>query len=90
LSRVAGISAAAAGRWEEANAHFDRAWEECQRLPNLIERPFVLCWRGWMLARRGGQRDEQRSRELLAESRARLRELGIDPRLIPSAVRRAR
>ena len=90
LSRVAGISAAAAGQWEEANAHFDRAWEECQRLPNLIERPFVLCWRGWMLARRGGQRDEQRSRELLAESRAQLRELGIDPRLIPNAVRRAR
>jgi tetratricopeptide (TPR) repeat protein len=82
LSRIAGISAAAAGQWDEASAHLDRAWDECQQLPNRFERPFVLRWRAWTLARRGRSRDARRARELLAEAQSRCLEIGIDPRVM--------
>jgi hypothetical protein len=79
FSRIAGISAAAARQWEEATAHFERAWEECHRIPNFVERPFVLWWWAWMLRRRGAASDAARVDTLLADARARLRELGIHP-----------
>jgi len=79
FSRIAGISAAAARQWEEATAHFERAWEECHRIPNLVERPFVLWWWAWMLRQRGAASDVGRAGTRLAEARARFRELGIHP-----------
>ena len=79
FSRIAGISAAAARQWEEATAHFERAWEECHGIPNLIERPFVLWWWAWMLLRRGETSDDARAGELLAEAHAGFREAGIRP-----------
>ena len=78
--RVAGISAAAGQQWEEASSHFDAAWEACERMPNRPELAQVLHWRAWMLSHRSRAGDEERARELLAESRVRLCELGIDPR----------
>jgi DNA-binding winged helix-turn-helix (wHTH) protein/tetratricopeptide (TPR) repeat protein len=90
LSRVAGISAAASRRWDEANAHFDQAQDECERLPNLIERPAVLGWRAWMLRRRNGPGDRKRAAALVAESRAGFARLGIDPRLFEPGASRAR
>ena len=79
LSRIAGISAAAARQWEESTAHFERAWEECHRIPNLVERPFVQWWWAWMLLRRGETSDDARAGELLAEAHAGFREAGIRP-----------
>ena len=79
LSRIAGITAAAARQWDEATAHFERAWEACQRIPNLVERPFVLWWWAWMLLRRGAASDAARAGELRAEAHARFREVGIRP-----------
>ena len=79
FSRIAGISAAAARQWDEAAAHFERAWDECQRIPNRVERPFVLWWWAWMLRQRGAASDAGRVATRLAEARAHFRELGIQP-----------
>jgi len=77
FARIAGISAACAGRWEEAAGHFDRAQEACEAMPNLLERPAVLRWRAWMLAHRGRPEDNGRAKELESESRSGLRRLGF-------------
>ena len=79
FSRIAGISSAAARQWEEATAHFESARAECHRIPNLVERPFVLWWWAWMLRRRGAASDDTRAAELLAEARAGFREVGLQP-----------
>lgn len=78
FSRVAGISAAAAGRWEEAEDHFDKARGECEAMPNLLERPAVLYWLAWMLERRRKPGDGALSDDLMAESRNALREIGTE------------
>ncbi|MDY7093604.1 MAG: AAA family ATPase [Acidobacteriota bacterium] len=77
FARIAGISAACARRWDVAAGHFDRAEEECEAMPNLLEGPAVLRWRAWMLARRGRPEDSARAKELESESRRAWRRLGF-------------
>jgi len=77
FARIAGISAACAGRWDEAAGHFDSAQEECEAMPNLLERPAVLRWRAWMLDRRGRPEESARAKELESASRRAWRRLGF-------------
>jgi hypothetical protein len=53
--------------------------DECQSIPNLVERPFVLWWWGRMLLQRGATSDDASAGKLLAEAHARFRKLGIQP-----------
>lgn len=78
FARIAGISAACAGRWDEAAGHFDRAQEECEAMPNLLEPPAVLRWRAWMLARPGRPADSGRAEELESAARRAWRSLGFE------------
>jgi tetratricopeptide (TPR) repeat protein len=62
--RVAGMAAAAAERWDEAESHFVRALEQIQKTPHRLDEPQVKHWYGKMLIDSG--RDRARARDLLA------------------------
>ncbi len=63
--RVAGMTAATAGRWDDAVRHFDIALVQAKELPLPLELPQVEHWYGKMLLDRGDPKDSARARELL-------------------------
>jgi tetratricopeptide (TPR) repeat protein len=77
VSRALGIAAAAAGRWTDAERHFEDALEMNSRMG---ARPWVA-WTAsdWaeMLFRRDGPGDTERAAELLAGAAETARELGL-------------
>jgi hypothetical protein len=46
---VAGISAAAGGRWEKAEEHYETALRQAHELPHKLEQPEVRRWYARML-----------------------------------------
>jgi len=66
--RIAGMAATAAGRWDQAQAHFEVAMRQAEEFPNRLERPQVLHWYGKMLLDRASDDDQERAREMLAEA----------------------
>jgi hypothetical protein len=63
--RVAGMTAATAGRWDEAVRHFETALVQAAELPLPLELPQIEHWYGKMLLDRGDPEDDARARELL-------------------------
>lgn len=73
---AAGIAAGAAGRWDEAAEHFERAIELADSLPHKFEQAEARRWLGTMLSRRQGADHAARSAELMADAAARYEALG--------------
>jgi len=93
--RVAGMAAAAAGLWDQAQEHFEKARRQSDELPNRLERPQVLHWYGKMLLDRADPDDHERARTMLVDALDDYRQLGMpvhaamteallgDPRRVP-------
>jgi class 3 adenylate cyclase/tetratricopeptide (TPR) repeat protein len=75
--RVAGMAAAAAGRWGQAQAHFEVARRQSDEFPNRLERPQVLHWYGKMLLDRANADDHERGRTMLVDALNDYRQLGM-------------
>ncbi len=74
----AGIAAAAAGLWDEAEEHFARALETARRVGHRIEEAGVHRFRASMLADRAAPGDLERAQALLADAARLFREMGMD------------
>jgi class 3 adenylate cyclase/tetratricopeptide (TPR) repeat protein len=66
--RVAGMAAAAAGLWDEAQGHYETARSQSEEFPNRLERAQVLHWYGKMLLDRADPADHERARTMLADA----------------------
>ncbi len=77
VHRVAGMAAAAAGRWEDATAHFDTALRQAREIPVVLEEPQVKHWYGKMLLNRGRPQDSDRAHEMIEEALAGYGSLGM-------------
>ena len=66
--RIAGMAAAAAERWDEAESHFEAALRQAEDFPNRLDEPQVKHWFGKMLLDRGQPQDEGRGREMLSSA----------------------
>ncbi len=77
VHRVAGMAAAAAGRWEDATAHFEAALRQAGEFPVVLEEPQVKHWYGKMLLDRGRPEDAGRAREMIEHARAGYLTLGM-------------
>ncbi len=75
--RIAGMAAAAASHWDEAQAHFELAKRQSDEFPNHLERPQVLHWYGKMLLDRANAHDHHRARTMLVNALNEYRQLGM-------------
>ena len=66
--RIAGMAAAAAGRWDQADAHFKTAHRQAREFPNHIDAPQVQYWHAKMLLDRGDLNDRDRAQSMLADA----------------------
>ncbi|KKL21355.1 hypothetical protein LCGC14_2446290, partial [marine sediment metagenome] len=74
---VAGIAAAAGGRWDKAEEHYQEALRQAHELPHKIAQPEVRRWYARMLIDRDAPGDRDKARELLTEAIAMYREIGM-------------
>lgn len=86
--RVAGMAAAAAGLWEQAEEHFAAALRQAEQLPHRVEYAETRRFLAMMLRDRDAPGDLDRAQVVLAEATARYRELGM-PRHVELAERLA-
>jgi hypothetical protein len=77
LTRLAGIAAACARRFDEAEPCFNEALRQSEELPVRFERPETLRWYAWMLAARNEPGDHLRADGLLDEAVAAYDALGM-------------
>lgn len=77
LHTYAGIAAAAGGRWEKAEEHYQEALHLAHDLPVVIAQPEVRRWYARMLIDRDGPGDPDKARQLLTEAIAMYREIGM-------------
>ena len=75
--RIAGMAAAAAGEWDAAQGHFERALRQADELPIRLERPQVQHWHAVMLLDRGDPDDRVRARSMLTEALGDYERLGM-------------
>jgi hypothetical protein len=75
--RVAGMAAASAGMWEQAEAHFETALRQAVELPNRLDDPQVRHRYGEALLARGRAEDQARAQALLDEAREGYERLGM-------------
>lgn len=68
LESLAGLAAAAGGRWDEAEGHFDRAVALARELPIRIEGADARRFHAEALSRRGRGGDADRARALLGSA----------------------
>jgi tetratricopeptide (TPR) repeat protein len=68
LERVAGMAAAAGGKWDLAEAHFTTAIEQAETLPHRPEQAHTRRVYADMLLRRDGTGDRERALLLLSEA----------------------
>ena len=66
--RIAAMTAAAAGQWDRARAHFEIARRQADEFPNRLERPQVLHWYGKMLLDRADPDDHEQARTMLVDA----------------------
>jgi hypothetical protein len=64
--RAAAMAAAAGGRWDDAERHFEAALARAAAVPHVIEVARVQNWYGEMLLERAGAGDIERAEHLLA------------------------
>jgi tetratricopeptide (TPR) repeat protein len=77
LDTIAGIAAACARRWPEAEEHFRTAMRRADELPHVIEQPDARRWYAWMLIDRGEPGDREKAISLLAEAIEMYRRIGM-------------
>jgi len=77
VDRFAAVAAAAAGQWEAAEDHFDKALARSAALSHRFARPDVLRTWGQVLLERDTQGQDRRAREMLEESLAEYRVMGM-------------
>lgn len=75
--RIAGMAAAAASLWDQAQEHFEQATRQSNELPNRIERPQVLHWYAKMLLDQAKPHDHERALTMLTEALHDYRHLGM-------------
>ncbi|MDQ4089950.1 MAG: tetratricopeptide repeat protein, partial [Actinomycetota bacterium] len=68
LERVAGMAAAAGGRWDDAQRHYERALRQAEDMPHRVERAEVRRCYATMLLERAGPGDHERGRQLAHEA----------------------
>jgi hypothetical protein len=73
----AAMAAAAAGLPERAEAHFEIAMQQADRLPHVIERPHVRHFYARFLTERGGAGDRDRAHRFLDQAVADFRRIGM-------------
>ena len=79
--RVAGMAAACAGRWSEADQHFAAAAAQLAEQRNALDQPQVAHWHAAMLAARSRPGDRERASRLAAEAVAAYRRVDMPLRL---------
>jgi tetratricopeptide (TPR) repeat protein len=84
VESVAGLAAAAGGRWDDAESHFRRALEAAAAFANRVADPEIRYRLGAMLLGRNGPGDRENAVEMLGEAIARHRALDM-----PEHVKRA-
>ena len=77
VHRVAGMAAAAAGRWDDATAHFDTALRQAREFPVVLDEPQVKHWYGKMLLDRGRPGDAGGAKEMIEDALGGYRSLGM-------------
>jgi hypothetical protein len=77
VHRIAGMAAAAARRWDEAQDHFEHARRQVVELPNRLDHPHVLHWYAKMLLDRGKADDHERAQTMLVEALEEYRASGM-------------
>jgi tetratricopeptide (TPR) repeat protein len=77
IDSVAGLAAAAAGRWDDAERYFAAAGEVAAALPNETDRQWVKHLHAAALLERGGEGDADRAVTLLGEALDGLTRLGL-------------
>jgi hypothetical protein len=65
---VAGIAAAAAGRWTAAETHFQTALNQAEATPHLLEQAEIRRFQAMMLIDRGAPGDRERAQTLLTQA----------------------
>jgi tetratricopeptide (TPR) repeat protein len=73
----AGLAAAAARRWDEAEQHFAIAREVAEKMPNRLELADLRRLHARMLLDRGGTGDQARAAEMLEDALAAYRAFGM-------------
>jgi tetratricopeptide (TPR) repeat protein len=74
---VLGIAAAAGGRWEAAETHFQTALKQAETIPHLLEQAEIRRFHAMMLIDRGAPDDRGRARTLLAEALESYQRIGM-------------
>jgi tetratricopeptide (TPR) repeat protein len=74
---IGGMAAAAAGRWEQADAHYRSVADTAARMGHRIEQAEVLWFHARMLLDRGTGQDRDRARVMLEEAIERYRALAM-------------
>jgi class 3 adenylate cyclase/tetratricopeptide (TPR) repeat protein len=77
LQTVAGMAAAAGGRWEKAEEHYQIALRQAHELPVVMEQPEVRRWYARMLIERDGPGDREKARHFLTEAIAMYHQIGM-------------
>ncbi|MGH8972134.1 MAG: BTAD domain-containing putative transcriptional regulator [Acidimicrobiia bacterium] len=77
FQRVAGIAAAAGGRFDDAEGHFTAALQLAEKLPHRIEQLETRRFYAQMLLDRDGARDQRQAVKLLTEASAGYKQLGM-------------
>ncbi len=73
----AGIAAAAAGNWAQAEQHFETAKGQAEEMGNVLDLAELLRWRAQMLLWRDGDSDREQAGELLGQARAAYTAIGM-------------
>ena len=81
---IAGIAAAGAGLWQQAETHFQTALRQADDFPHKLEQPEVRRWYARMLIDRDGPGDRDKARLLLREAVPMYRQIGM-PRHVDMA-----
>lgn len=68
VERAAGIAAMAGGRWEESEAHFQKALAQAETIPHRPEQAHTRRFYGQMLLERSGRGDVARAGEVLRQA----------------------
>ena len=77
LQTIAGIAAAAGGRWDEAQNHFETALGLADKIPFRSEQAEARYWYARMLLDRNASGDREKARDLLDTALALYREMGM-------------
>ena len=81
LQTVAGIAAAAGGRWEQAETHYQTALKQAHEIPFRSEQAEVRRWYAQMLLDRTAPGDCDKARTLLGEAIEMYRTIGMPKHL---------